>query len=328
MATNPNYERKKEIETAVLDTFAVADPAQFFPPHKISDGKQILQKKFALMPHVPKNVAEIVSLEVDKFNELPGYYRVPRRRIDIEMRMDEYRTIMGGGEYAGLASAASKAMLIAKWNAICRASPISTGQEPANAFPYYGLIDAGTGNGTPSRPLVTTAPTKAGAWSTATYAANDLAGLVGSLETHYAFSEAANAGKLLLYPAVVATRWNALVPDQTGQVVFVKELRDRLFERSAPVPDTVEDIATSGATAVSCLTGAAETATNFEMVACIPSMFLYVYDRAPSARLWVNESETAAYLSLEDHGGIIPIPIYETDSKWYKACTYIDTCGA
>jgi hypothetical protein len=80
------------------------------------------------------------------------------------------------------------------------------------------------------------------------------------------------------------------VPDVTGQVTFVSELRDRLFGAFEPVADDE-----AGA---SLLTGVAETATNFELVACNPNWFVWLFDKAPIIRMWTNDAQDKHYLQL------------------------------
>ena len=316
MSTNPNFEICKKIEDQVMAEFGKVNPARFFTPINIGAGKEYLQRKFALMPKIPSAVKEAMFAEIDKFQATDGHYRVPQHRLDILIENNEYDQMMAGGEYAGFAKAAAMALAKAMAKTLFQASPM--GLNATNMWPYYGLVDAGTSNGTFDRPLTAGAGTKNGAWTTATYAALDMGAIVGNIRKHYDFND--GTGILLFYPNTVETRWVGLVPDVTGQVTFMSELRDRLFGASEPVADDES--------AASLLTGAAETATNFELVSCNPNWFVWLFDKAPIIRMWTNDAQDKHYLQLEEHGGLAPIPVYEADGKVYKAMSYIDTCGA
>lgn len=315
MSTNPNFERQKEIENAVQANFAERNPVRFFTPVQVSAGKQILEAKFANMPKIPTAVKDALFNEVDKFRAINGDYRIPQWRLDIEMTMSEYRQILGGGEYPGFAASAAAAMSAATKKILFQSAMQLIG---ANSFPYYGMVDAGTGNGTFSRPLTAGAATKAGAWTTATYGGSDLSGPVGLILQHEPFND--GTPLVLFYPSIVEQRMAGLVPDQTGQVVLFKELAQRFYGALEPVG--------KDAGSLSLLTGAAETATNFEMVVVNPRWFNWLYDIPPIVKLWESPAGDYAYLRLEIHGGLQPIPYLDTDGKVYKAMSYIDTCGA
>ena len=313
MATNPNFERVKEFQDDVLASFNMEDPFRLLTPVKVTDGKQLLQRKFAKMPKIPSVVREAVFDEVDKFNVINGTYPIPQFRLDMELKKSEYQQVVSEGEWEGLKRSAMAALVKAKSRCMFQNAILTTG---ANSFPYYGIIDAGTGNGTYSRPLTCGAATKAGAWTTATYGGSDLSGMTGIIRQFKLFQ----GDLLLFYPAIVEQRMAGMVPDQTGQVVLFRELAERWYGGLESV-DKDDD-------GTSLLSGVAETATNFFMSAINPSWWIEVYDEAPIVRLWQNPAQDRHYLQLEVHAAAVPIPIEDTDGKVYKAQSYIDTCGA
>ncbi len=317
MSTNPNFEICKKIEDQVLAEFGAINPARHFAPIPIGAGKEYFQRKFALMPKIPSAVKEAVFSEIDKFQSQDGHYRCPQHRLDILIENNEYEQMMAGGEYAGFAKSAALSMAKAMAKTLFQASPM--GLNSANMFPYYGLIDAGTGSGTFDRPITAGVTTKAGVWTTATYCALDIGGLVGDMRKHYAFND--GTPLVLFYPSIAEKRWVGIVPDITGAVVFCRELAQRA-ELGIGVMEAVDN----DESAYSLLTGNTEAVADFEMVLCNPNWFAWIYDKAPIARMWTNDAGDKHYLQLEEHGGLMPIPVYEADAKYYKAMTYVDAC--
>jgi len=312
---NPDFERQKEIEDQIRATFEQRNPTRFFTPLKVSDGKQMLQAKFATMPKIPQAVKDALFSEIDKFASQDGIYRIPQWRLDIKMTASQYRQILSDNEMQGFRESAVAALEAATKKILFQSAMQLIG---ANSYPYYGMLDAGTGNGTFHRPLTAGAATKAGAWTTATYGGSDLSSPIGQILQHAPFND--GTALVLFYPSITEVRMAGLVPDQSGQVVIFKELANRFYGAIEPVGKDSDS--------TSLLTGAAESATNFEMLACNPRWFNWLYDIPPIIKFWEAPAGDYWYLRLEVHGGIQPIPYVDTDSKIYKAMSYIDTCGS
>jgi hypothetical protein len=320
MTLNPNFEKKKDIEAAVVAAWEMANPGRFFAPIKISEGKQLLQRKFAKMPKIPAAMKEIIEYEVDKFRTENGTYRIPRFAEKIEMSMDEYEEMLADGDFAGVAANLAAAMAVSVGKATFQNVIASLG---ANDFPYYGVADGGngvlatTGNGTRNRPITAGAGTKRGAWTTAAYGLGDLGEIKGHVLKHKPFDD--GTPLVLFAPSIIQTQFNTLVPGLTNGM-YIGEAAQKVYGAIETVGDDDNSLC--------IMTAAAETATNFAMVTVNPNWFLTLFDKAPKARVWFNEDETKVFVGLEVHQGVMPIPLEEADGKIYKAMSYIDTCGA
>lgn len=316
-----DFERTMQIQDAILEHFDVVNPYRFFDRVPVEAGRAVLEEKFAKMPSVPEGVKKIVQVQTDKFLSRPGDYRIPRHRVDLVMDMDQYRTIMGGGDFTGFAKNAAKSLAAGAARTLFQTQ---TKAGDANDVPHWGLIDVGTTNGTHSRPLTAGTHTKSGAWATSMFGATDLAGPRGLIHQHRDFDD--GTPLVMFYPSIASVPLNLIVPDISGAVVFFRELALRIYGAIEPIGNV--RARETGAAAVNIMTGAAETATNFQLVMVNPNWFFEIGDIPPIARIFTNDKLTQGTLHLEYHGALKPIPFEDTDGKIYKAMSFVDTCGA
>jgi hypothetical protein len=306
---NPNYERLIEIEKAVTDAYEIVDPTKYFQAVKISSGEQIIRKKFAQMPTIPKATKESIETIIEKFSSLPGEFRVPRHRLTIEMTEDEYNAIMGGGEYEGFAKNAAKALSLAVTKTMFQnvLPVVGTGE-----VLYWGLADVGSGSGTFNRPLDADVTTKVtGAWSTALIAANSAAALKGRIIAHQAFND--GTPLVCFYDAVMETVFEGREPSMSVPT-DIREIFTKKFGALVPIPTEV----INGINA-SLITGVAPSATSFATLAANPNFFVWLYEQPPTAKLEPKPRSTGATLTIIHNGGIQPIPVLEADGVVYKA---------
>lgn len=307
------------VEQAVLDAYKNEDPFRFFAKVPIGAGEKIVQKKFAQMPMIPQATKDNVIKNLDKFRSQPGVYRVPRHRLDIEMTEDEYRAIMAGGEYQGFASNAAKSLALS----VAKTMFLNTLDVTATSdYPYWGLTDASTGNGTFDRPLQTGATTKVtGAWTNALIAANTAAALKGRLIKHPEFND--GTPLVCFYPNVIEEVLEAREPSMSVATT-IRDVFQAKFGAVVPAGE-LDEMGTTYAKSI--LSGNEETPTDFDMVAVNPNWFIGIFEMAPSAKLEPKAHQQGAMLTLQHNIGLMPIPLKRPDGKTYKACQIIAASG-
>ncbi|MDY7080010.1 MAG: hypothetical protein SXV54_24285 [Chloroflexota bacterium] len=311
---NPQYDAKFDVAQAVLQTFTATDPFRFINTLQIQAGKHIRKQAYARLPSIPRPMREAFFDRLEQVRLEYGEYPLPKIRVDVPFSNDQWSQAQGAGQMSAIVNAVSTAMVKAKTKLMFQNSNLTTTTSTL-VYPYYGLADAGTGNGTASRPLTAGSVTAAGAWTTATYGATDLGTLRGLLEQFQEFT----GPYLGFYPRQAAVPRNYIVPDQSGQVVYFHELMSRVA--------TWEKIG-DDENGANLATGSAETSTDFELIMIDPAWFVELYDTPPLVRHWQNDAADMHYVQFELHSGIMPIPVYMADGKIYKAMAYADALGS
>lgn len=314
MSVNADFEKMKvEVETGLIDQYELVDPARFFQAVPVGAGKQYIEEFFAKMPQIPQATRDSVAGLIDKFAQEKGTYAVPRHRLTIVMTEDEMRTIMASGKYEKWVKNAAKSLSLGVMKTVFQNQLGSA----AGMNLYYALGDVGTGNGTFDRPLVCGSTTKVtGAWTTALIAANSAAALKGRLITHDQFND--GTGLIMFYPNCVEAVMEGREPSMSVPT-DIRDIFTKKFAECVPIP--VDE------SSLSIMTGNAETATDFDMIACNPRWFIWLYEQAPSVTLERNPNQTGATLTFIHNAGLMPIPVLEADGKVYKAMQSILASG-
>lgn len=315
MSTNPNYEIQKQIDDVVVPKFEFLSVLRYFPSQKIGDGKRIWQRKFAVAPRIPLAQNKIEKLVPQALQTADGKYNLPRVNLSVSLEEDEYAERLAAGELPGHFSVLAQTMSKGVDKIAFQGKSYGSGEVQA-----YSFTDNGSGNGTNDRPLVTSDGTKKGSWGTATYAAGDFGTLLGGLDAYTEF----DGPRLLLRPAVSMPAFDQLVPGlYNGE--FIEELAQRKFTALHKVG--LDDPAAAGASALSLLTGEAETLTAFELFCVNPLCFTWVYDTPPFTNLIHDQIGKKWIYEMEVHGALIPTVLAEDAGKTYKALSKIDSCN-
>lgn len=315
MSTNPNYEIKKQIDDVVVPKFEYNSVLKYFPSQKIGDGKQVWERKFAVAPRIPLAQNYIEKLVPQALQTANGKYNLPRVNLSVSLTEDEYAQRLGAGELPGHMSVLAMTMAKAVDKIAYQGKSYASGEVQC-----YSLTDNGTGNGTNDRPLVTVDGTKKGSWATATYAGGDFGTLTGGLDPYPEF----DGPRLLLRPSVSMPAFKQLVPGlYNGE--FIEDMAARVFTAMHKVG--LDDPPAPGATALSLLTGEAETLTAFELFCVNPLCFTWVYDTPPFTNLIHDQIGKRWIYEMEVHGALIPTVLAEDAGKTYKALSKIDSCN-
>jgi len=316
---NPNYDRTVAVENAVLDAYMALDPFKHVAKVPAGAGVQVVHKKFAQMPTIPKASKHNIMSWMEKFASRPGNYRVPRHRLDIDMGEDEYRAIMAGGEYEGFATNAAKALAASVAKTFFQNVLDVTA---TSDYPYWGMIDAGSGNGDFDRPIMPGATTKVtGAWTTATIGANTAAALKGRITTIPEFND--GTPLVCIYPNVL----EEVLESQNPGILSISRIRDEFLLRFGAVDPAGETDEMGTTYCKSLLSGNEETPTDFDIVGYNPNWFIGVYEQAPSAKLEARLHQQGAILTIQHNIGLMPIPLKRPNGKTYKACQIIAASG-
>jgi hypothetical protein len=317
---NPNFDRMVAVENAVLDAYKALDPFKHVAKVPVGAGVQVVHKKFAQMPTIPAATKHSVMSWMEKFSSRPGDYRVPRHRLAIKMDEDEYRSIMAGGEYEGFATNAAKSLAASVAKTFFQNVLDVTA---TSDYPYWGMIDESTANGTFDRPLLPGATTKVtGAWTTASIGANTAAALKGRIITVPEFND--GTPLVMVYPNVI----EEVLESQNPGILAMSRIKDEFLTRFGVIEPAGETDEMGTTYAKSLLSGNEELPADFDIVGYNPNWFIGVYEHAPSATLELVGHQQGAILTLIHNIGLMPIPLKRPNGKTYKACQIIKASGS
>jgi len=314
MSGNPQYDLMRDFENQIMDSFSYSSVIDLFPKLNVGAGFHMVDLEFALPIAFSDAEVELISRTLESFRSMQGEYQMPMIQKTIELTQDKYDRMVAKGQINGYMKRVGAEMAANADRDLVFNNGLTLAQKL-----FYGLNDLGTSTGTASRPIPasgTSTITKAGAWTTATYASTDRSGLEGSIHQFADF-----AGQLtLFYPAVAEIQ---LVKDIPGTTVGQRI--KATFEQSFRMIPMAND---DGGLCISTKT--AETSVNFRLVAANTSKFIFAAPRAPVVRIRDERASNTPriWIDYEVYGGLIPVPYIAPNGTVYKAMADMDTAGA
>jgi hypothetical protein len=314
MSGNVNYDAFRDFEDRIMSSFAYNSVIDLFPKLQVPAGTHMVDLTIPLSLGFSDAEVELLKRSLESFRNTTGEYQLPMIQKTIKLSQDEYDLLVSKGQLGAYMDRLGKEMAANADRDLVFNNSLSNNQKV-----FYGLNDLGSTTGTASRPVpasTSTTITKAGAWTTATYASADRSQLEGQIHQYADF-----AGPLtLFYPAIAEIQ---LVKDVPGTTIG--ERIKAGFEKSFRMVPMGND---DGGLCISTKT--AETSTNFRLIAANTSKFVFAAPRAPVVRVRDERASNAPaiYIDYEVYGGLIPIILVKTSGSYIKATSDLDTAGA
>lgn len=315
MSGNPAYDLMRDFEDRILSSFSYNSVIDLFPKLQVPAGKHMVDLVIPLALGFSDPEVELLKRTLESFRSVEGEYQMPMIQKTIELTQDRYDLLVANGQLNAYMDRVGAEMA-----ANADRDLVFNNSLENNAKPFYGLNDLGLDDtGTASRPRPAsshTTITKAGAYTTATYASADRSQLEGQIHQYAEF-----AGPLtLFYPAIAEIQ---LVKDVPGTTIG--ERIKAGFEKSFKMVPMGND---ENGFCIS--TKEAETATNFHLIAANTSKFVFAAPRAPVVRIRDERASNVPriYIDYEVYGGLIPIVLATPDGKFTKATSDLDSAGA
>jgi hypothetical protein len=315
MALNMAYEAFRQAEDRIMSSFVYNSVIDLFPKLEVPAGSHMVDLVIPLALGFSVGEVELLKRSLEAFRSITGEYQLPMIQKTVWLTQDEYDRLVAKGQLSAFMDRVGKEMAAAADRELVFNNSLTGNQKP-----FYGLNDLGADDtGTPSRPRPAssfTTLTKAGAWTTATYASSDRAALEGSIHQFAEF-----AGPLtLFYPAAAEIQ---LVKDVPGSTIGqrIKTTFEQSF-RMVPMGNDENSLCIS--------TKTAETSTNFRLIAANTAKFVFAAPRAPVVRIRDERAsnDPKIFIDYEVYGGLIPIVLVTPDGKTTKATADMDTAGA
>jgi len=315
MSGNPVYDMFRDFEDRIMSSFVYNSVIDLFPKLAVPAGTHMVDLTIPLTLGFSVAETELLKRSLEQFRSTTGEYQLPMVQKTIWLTQDEYDRMVAKGQINAYMDRVGKEMAAAADRELVFNNSLTGNQKP-----FYGMNDlAADDTGTPSRPRPAsshTTITKAGAWTTATYASTDRAALEGNIHQHAEF-----AGPLtLFYPAIAEIQ---LVKDVPGSTIGqrIKAAFEQSF-RMVPMGNDENGYCIS--------TKTAETSTNFRLIACNTAKFVFAAPRAPVVRVRDERAsnDPKIFIDYEIYGGLFPVVLATPDGKYTKATADMDTAGA
>jgi hypothetical protein len=311
MSGNPAYDLFRDFEQQIINSFNYESVIFMFPRMQVTAGIEQVDLTYAMPLGFSSAEKELIARTLESFRSKTGEYVLPMIQKTIVLTQDEYDLMASKGQLNGY-----MARLGAEIAANADRELVFNNGLTLQQKPFYGLNDLGSGAGTVSRPIPASGNatlTKAGLWTTATFADLDRSALSGAIHKFYDFR-----GPLtLFYPACAESAFEQGVPSSTvGQII--RPLFAQSFPRMVPLPDDENGQCIS--------TKTAETKDDFRLIACNTSKFVFAAPRAPVVRIRDERASNTPriYIDYEVYGGLIPVPFIAPNGTIYKAMADMD----